>query len=83
MTTDLFKNDKELLKDFILSRKRVRTSEVIAFGSKIHSNRAERNARDLAKAGIIGRLKEDLKIRYYGSKVREDIWTVFPEEMEK
>ena len=85
--TDIFKSKKEQVYDFIKQKGRARTSEVIAFGSTIFSNRAEKDARDLANPKytnppLIGRLRPDLKIRYYGN-ICEDVWTVDKNEWDK
>ena len=83
MRTDLLSNKKQQVYDFIKQKGRVRTSEVAEFGVKIyHPDRACRDARDLAKEGKIGRLREDLKIKYYGS-TKEDVWTIYKNEWEK
>ena len=87
MTQDLFISKKEQIYNFIKRQGRARTSEVIVFGSKIFSNRAEKDARDLANPKYtnppkIGRLKEDLKIKYYGN-TKEDIWTIYKNEWEQ
>lgn len=82
LNTDLFKSKKEQVYDFIRQKGRARTSEVAAFGVKIyHPDRACRDARDLAKEGRIGRLKQDLKIRYY-PPTKEEIWTIYEHEWE-
>lgn len=76
--TDLFspeKTKKEQILDFIREKTWVRTSEIIAFGSRIYYNRAERTARDLATEGKIRRMPEELKkLRFFNT--REDVWEV-------
>lgn len=76
--TDLFASKltkKEELFNFIRDRVWVRTSEIIAWGSKNYYNRAERTARDLATEGKIKRMSEELKkLRY--SKTKEEVWEV-------
>ena len=80
--TDLFKSKKEQVFDFIKRMGRARTSEVAAFGVKIfHPDRACRDARDMAQAGKIGRLRDDLKVMFYGN-TKEEIWTIDPNEWE-
>ncbi len=76
------KSKKEQVFDFIRRRGRAKTSEVAEFGIKIfHPDRACRDARDLAQIGRIGRLRADLKYRFYG-KIGEDIWTIYEHEYE-
>jgi hypothetical protein len=58
----------------IMSRGRVRTSEVIRFGSQIFHNRALRDAQQACQDGIIYRMREDLKRGIYG-ETREDVFT--------
>jgi hypothetical protein len=86
LRTDIFISKKEQVYNFIRQKGRARTSEVIVFGSSIYSNRADKDARDLANPKItnppkIGRLKEDLKKLYYPNTC-EDIWTIYKEEWE-
>ena len=75
--TDLFdkRSDKDRLYDFIKSRSPVKTSDVIAWGGRNHSNRAERNARLLATEGKIQRMDSCKKMRYFGS-IGQDVWEV-------
>ena len=83
LQSDLYKSKKEQVYDFIKQKGRARTSEVAAFGVTIyHPDRACRDARDLAKEGKIGRLREDLKIKYYGNTC-EKIWTIYKDEFEE
>jgi hypothetical protein len=80
---DLYLNKKQQVYEFIKRKGRARTSEVAEFGIKIyHPDRACRDARQLAKEGKIGRLREDLKIRFYGN-TKEDIWTIHKNEWDK
>ena len=76
--TDLFaqeKTKKDQILDFIREKTWVRTSEIIAFGSRIYYNRAERTARDLATEGQIRRMPEELKkLRF--KETREEIWEI-------
>ena len=74
--TDLFqKTKKEQILDFIREKTWVRTSEIIAFGSRIFYNRAERTARDLATEGKIRRMPEHLKeLRF--PRTKEEVWEV-------
>lgn len=64
---------KQQLREWILSRRGVRTSEVIAWGQQNYHNRAERDARDLAKAGLIERMGQEKKAKIFGD-TREDVW---------
>ena len=75
--TDFFdkRSDKDKLYDFIKDRSPVKTSEVIVWGGRNHSNRAERNARQLAKEGLIRRMDEDKKVMYFGN-TKESVWEV-------
>jgi hypothetical protein len=73
MTTDLFKTKKQQLADFIKSRGQVKTSDVIRWGSQNYSNRADRDARDLAEKGIIERMPED-KVDFYYPGIKEEVW---------
>ena len=84
MTPDLFspeKSKKEQLYDFIKSKGRVRTSEVIKWGTECFDNRSDRNARLLAEEGKIWRMREDIKRAVYG-ETKEDIWSVYPADRE-
>lgn len=83
MQVDLLKSKKEQVYDFIKQRGRARTSDVAKFGTLIyHPDRACRDARDLKKEGKIGRLRQDLKVIFYGD-TKEDVWTIYPHEWEK
>ncbi len=75
--TDLFdhRSSKTKLYDFIKSKGRVKTSEIIQWGCRNFSNRADRNARQLAEEGLIKRMDKEKKIRYYGN-IGEDVWEV-------
>ena len=85
MQTDLLLTKAELVLEFIKRRGRARTSEVAAFGVAIyHPDRACRDARDWAKKGKIGRMREDIKNtipEYKNSK--EEIWSIYPADWEK
>ena len=72
---DLFKTDKELLWEWLKVKQYAKTSEVIAFGLANFSNRAERNARVLAEEGLIRRMEEQKRIRYFGN-IKEEVWEV-------
>lgn len=69
---EMSKKDRVL--QHIQSRGRVRTSDVIRFGTMIYSNRALRDAQDLVQHGKIWRMREDLKLRYFG-EIKEDVFT--------
>ena len=75
MTQDLFdkRDDKQKLLDWMWGKKEARTSDVIKFGSSIGSNRADRNARQLAEEGKLKRLDDKEKLFRYGNTV-EDVW---------
>ena len=75
MTTDLFKSKLDQIYDFIKSRGRVRTSEVIKFASSIYTNRGSQDLTDLRKAGRIRKISDAEKKMIYG-KTREAIWTI-------
>jgi hypothetical protein len=58
----------------MLTKDYVRTSDVIRWGTKNFSNRADRDARLLAESGTIRRLTEEEKRRYFGL-ISEDVYT--------
>ena len=70
---DLLKTDKELLLDFIKQKHWVKTSDVIKFGVENYSNRADRNARQLAKEGKIKRMSEEERKFRFGN-IKEGIY---------
>lgn len=72
MLKEMSKKDRVIQN--IKSRGRVRTSEVIRFGSQIFHNRALRDAQQACQDGIIFRMREDLKKGIYG-ETKEDIFT--------
>lgn len=69
---EMTKKDRVL--QTIRARGRMKTSDVIKFGSQIFSNRAERDARQLVQDGLLWRMREDLKVKYYGN-IKEDVFT--------
>ena len=75
MLTDLIdrRTSKEKLLDFIQLRKIVKTHEVIEWGVRNFSNRADRDARQLAEEGKIKRM-EDSRKRFLFPECREDVW---------
>lgn len=76
--TDLFTSHltkKEQLYLFIKGKEFVRTSEVIRWGTENFSNRAERDARQLAQDGLIVRM-DDSEKRFRGFNTKEDIWKI-------
>ncbi len=82
--TDFFlptKSKKEQVYDFIKSRGRARTSEVIKFASSIFSNRGDRDARLLCEEGRVYRLNHRFKVIFYPG-AKEDIYTVYKHEAE-
>lgn len=70
---------KQRVLQHIQSRGRVRTSDIIRFGSMIFSNRALRDAQQLVEDGKIFRMRHDLKEKLYG-EMREDIFTSSKED---
>lgn len=72
---DLFdkRTDKEKLLDFMRDKKWAKTSEILAWGLQNYSNRADRNARQLAQDGHLRRMSDDEKLFRFG-KIAEDIW---------
>ena len=72
--TDLFvkKSKKDFLLEYIREKKWVRTSDVIRWGSEHYDNRACRNARQLAKDGLIRRMSKEEKLFRFDTK--EDLW---------
>jgi hypothetical protein len=81
---DLFapaKSAKEQVFDFIKANGRRRTSEVIAFGTSIFCNKADRWARELASEGRIWRVKDMVKL-VIAPGTREDFWSVLPADKE-
>ena len=80
--SDLFIETKKLSKkaqvyEFIKSKGRARTSEVIKFGTSIFYNRAERSARDLCNESRIWRVADHIKLAIYNN-TKEDVWSIFP-----
>ena len=79
MTTDLFApklTAKDRLYEWMKSQKRyIKTSEIIRYGVENYSNRADRNARQLAQEGKIKRIDDQLK-RMIFNKIKEDVWEV-------
>jgi len=74
--TDLFPqrlSDKDLLCEFMKQKRWARTSEIIRFGSEHFSNRADRNARQLAREGLIRRMNKQLQDLRFG-KIGERVW---------
>ena len=78
MDTDLFNklSAKDRLYQWMKKENRpIRTSEILAWGVKNYSNRADRNARQLASEFKICRMPERKKIMYFGN-VKEEIWEI-------
>lgn len=73
--TDLFdkRTSKQQLADFIKEKHIVKTSDVIRWGVKNYSNRADRNARLLAAEGMIERMSDQDK-NFYFPGIKEDVW---------
>lgn len=82
MSADLFdkRTAKEKLLDFIREKRIVFTHQVIEWGLNNKSNRADRNARQLAKEGFIRRMDEARKKFLFPYGVREDVWELIPGE---
>jgi hypothetical protein len=70
------KTKKERLYDFIKERGRVRTSDVIEWGTKNFFNRALRTAYELATEGKIWRMRQDLQRMVFG-ETHQRAWSVF------
>ena len=82
---DLFvetKSKKEQIYDFIKSRGRARTSEVIKFSSSIFHNRGERDCRDLATENRIWRMADNVKQASQYRDSKEEIWSIFRNDRE-
>ena len=82
---DLFapkKSKREQVYDFIKSKGRCRTSEIIKFGSSIYHNRAERDCRDLSTENRIWRVADNVKQASQYKDSKEDVWSVFPADRE-
>ena len=82
MVTDMFESKKEQVYNFIKQRKWAKTSDVIKFGSSIFSNRAEKDARDLANPKYtnppkIRRMPLE-KRKHLFPDIKEEIWEVMP-----
>ena len=73
--TDLFLSSKDKLYEFIKRKQYVRTSEIIRFGVDNFSNRADRNARQLAKEGKIRRMNPDKQKHLFG-ELKEKVWVI-------
>lgn len=81
---DLFtqpKTKKEMLLDYIRSKGRVRTSDVIRWGSENYFNRALRTAYELATEGLIWRMREDVKMAAFGN-THQRAWSVYEADRE-
>lgn len=73
MVAKHFKSKKAQLKEYIRACHVVKTSDVIRWGSENYSNRAERDARDMAENGQIRRMSaEDKKLRF--GDIKEEVW---------
>ena len=59
-------SDKENLKNWLMQFKYVRTSQILAWGTKFYSNRADRNARVLREEGFLRRLDGEETARVFG-----------------
>ena len=84
MLTDLYSKpltQKNQIYEFIKSRGRAKTHEVINFGSANRINDAKERARDLKKEGKIWRMRKDLKEMFYPG-CKEEIWSIYPADRE-
>ena len=67
---------KDRLEEWIKKEGMVRTSDVQEWGKLNNSNRARRNANDLAQEGVIERLDQEEANKIYGYKLKERVWVV-------
>lgn len=74
---EMTKKDRVL--QFIRSRGRVRTSEVIGLSRFIFHNRCLRDAQEFCQRGVIYRMRDELKRVIYGP-INEDVFTVYRED---
>lgn len=72
---------KDLIYDFIKSKGRALTHEVIVFGVNNFINNAKERARDLKKEGKVWRMHPKVKEKLYPD-CGEEIWSVIPEDKE-
>lgn len=74
--TNLFetRSKKQQLLDFILSRNWTKTSDVCRWAVLNFSNRAVRNAQAMCREGLFRRMTEEEKQRYFGGRLKEDVW---------
>ena len=75
------KTKKERLYDFIKERGRVRTSDVIEWGTKNYFNRALRTAYELATEGRIWRMRQDLQHMVFG-ETHQRAWSTYDGDRE-
>lgn len=73
--TDFFdkRTDSDKLLDFMRVKKWAKTSDIIAWGLANYSNRADRNARQLAQDGYLARMPDADKVFRFGN-IKEDVW---------
>ena len=79
---DLFLSKREKLLQFIKEKHYIRTSEIIAWGVRNFSNRADRDARLLAEEGEIKRLSDSEKMFRFGG-TKEGIYEFVGEKGEE
>ena len=72
---DLLLSDKDALWEFLKTRKYVKTSEIIRWGSQNYSNRADRNCREFAREGRLRRLTDEEVMRHFGC-ISEGVYEV-------
>ena len=65
---------KDLLLCYIRDVKHAKTSDILRWGLQAQSNRADRNARQLATEGKIKRMAPEIKKHLYGDKIKEEVW---------
>lgn len=75
---DLFQakmTDKDRLWEWLKGQEFVKTSAIIAWGSRNFSNRADRNARQLASEGKLVRISDEEKAFRF-QNCREDVYRI-------
>ena len=75
------KTKKEMLLDYIRSKGRVRTSDVIEWGTKNYFNRALRTAYELATEGKIWRMRQDIQRMVFG-ETHQRAWSTYDGDRE-
>jgi len=75
-------SQKEQIYEYIKSKGRVLTHELIMFGAVNHINDAKERARQLKGEGRIWRIREDLMPIIYGYDVKELAWSIWPADLD-